>query len=111
MELYTVEELDRTRRKAHEFHLRNPVVWGHFLMGVRDELRAGRRHFSAQGIIERIRWDRSIIIVRDEGEDEDSPLMDNSHVEFYAFMFLRLCPIFIPVRGHYRGLFFKKKKV
>lgn len=64
------------------FHSENPVVWDLFRRFARDAAGAGREHYSANAIFERIRWYLDVEIKSDR-----EVKLNNNFRAYYARMF------------------------
>jgi len=71
---------DQIRKRFEQFHAENPVVWELFQRFSRDIIRSGRDRYSAQTLIERIRWHTDI-------ETRGSAVkLNNDYAAYYARM-------------------------
>ena len=52
---------EEMRRQVREFHKKHPEVWDLFVTFTFDRIERGFKHYSVNGIFERIRWDVSSI--------------------------------------------------
>lgn len=77
----------RLEREFDEFDSANPDVWHLFCRFAREALGSGRMHFSADGILHRIRWFTAVEISGARGFK-----VNDHHSTFYARKFIRLFP-------------------
>jgi len=89
---------DRTTRdnlaEAFEaFHYQNPTVWNLFHRFAMEAIGAGHRHYSADAIMHRVRWETSI--------ETSGHLfkINNNHVAYYARRLMATSPMF---KGFFR---------
>lgn len=78
---------DEIREAAEAFHRAHPEVWDHFVKFAFEAISAGRKHYSANAIFERIRWECE---VTSGGQHEFR--MNNSFRSIYARRFMRVYP-------------------
>ena len=78
-------DFDRVPRASREqferFHRANPEIYQRFIFYTMEAIRAGREHYSARTIVERIRWHTSI-----ETNDPDFKINDHC-CPFYSRLF------------------------
>lgn len=79
---------EEMREQAIEFHREHPVVWQYFCRFARDRIQRGFKHYSVNGIFERIRWETAE--ARDG--DETKFKLNNNHRPFYARAFMAKHP-------------------
>ncbi len=89
---------DGTKRNAlaeafEAFHLKNPRVFALFQLFAFEAQTAGHKHFSADAIMHRVRWETS---VRTSGELFK---INNNHVAYYARRLMETIPSF---KGFFR---------
>ncbi|MBC8324318.1 MAG: hypothetical protein H8E27_01655 [Verrucomicrobia subdivision 3 bacterium] len=68
------------------YHQAHPEVYRRFIQFTLEVIEAGREHYSAQAIIERIRWETEI-----QGGGEFK--LPNAHVAFYSRLFMEDHPM------------------
>ena len=79
---------DEMRRQVREFHKKHPEVWDLFVTFTFDRIERGFKHYSVNGIFERIRWD-----VGNVGGDGITEFkLGNNHRPFYARRFMKKYP-------------------
>ena len=72
--------------KFEEYHRDNPRVWELFVAFTFQLIEAGRRHYSADAVMHRIRWHAAMETTGDEFK------INNNHVSRYARMFHKTYP-------------------
>ncbi|MBM66092.1 MAG: hypothetical protein CMH55_07655 [Myxococcales bacterium] len=87
----------RLLREFWAFHRANPQVYRLFCRFTREAIEAGRRHFGARMIYERIRWYTMI-----ETRSADGFKLNDHHHPYYARLFMRDHP-------EYAGFFRTRK--
>jgi hypothetical protein len=65
-----------------EFHAENPEVWSLFCRFIFEAMNAGHKHFSADAIVHRIRWETSVVTAC-----ESKFKINNNYVTCYARSF------------------------
>lgn len=70
-----------------KFHQANPGVWSLFRQYTFEIIRAGRRHYSADAILHRIRWHVDL-----ETRGSDRFKINNNHSAYYGRMFMKFYP-------------------
>lgn len=78
----TVFQFDRLAAKALEYHAANPRVYDLFESFTIELVCAGRRHYSAKAIFERIRWHYDVETTGDEFK------LNNNYPAYYARWFM-----------------------
>lgn len=91
-----MSEYEQKKRDWWEWHKKNPHVWELFERFAMEAVRKGRKKISHWLIINRIRWETSIITT---GHDFK---ISNDHIAFYARLWIALHP-------DYKDLFNVKK--
>lgn len=80
---------DQMEQKAREFHQKHPEVWTLFCRFAFEMIRTGRKHYSADAVMHRVRWET------DQGRDfenEGGFKISNNHVAFYSRWFMACYP-------------------
>lgn len=99
----------RTRNAFWKYHEQRPQIFEKFKQYAYQMKRAGREHYGAKGIIERIRWDMHM------GYEEGDFKISNTFFPLYARLLVKECPEFDgffrlkKVRG-IKNPYFKKEK-
>lgn len=93
---------DKLKRAWWQWHKDNPHVWPLFERFTYDAINAGHKHYSAQAIIERIRWHSE---VETKG---DAFKINNNHCKYMAMYFHYLHP---QHDGFFRTREHRKEKV
>lgn len=65
-----------------KFHRNNPTIWTLFQRFTLDRIKAGYAHHSAFAVINRIRWECNIEVVRDSAVK-----LSNGYTPYYARLF------------------------
>jgi len=81
--------------KFPQYHTDNPHIYEAFKKYAFEAINSGRKHFSSEAIINRIRWDS---MIRGAGEYK----INNNYKSFYSRMFANEFP-------DYRDFFFMRK--
>jgi len=79
---------DEMREKCAEFHTAHPIVWRLFEEYALERISKGFKHYSADAIFHRIRWETN----RPEYELGEEFKIGNNHVSFYARAFMSMHP-------------------
>lgn len=74
-------------RRWREFHLKNPRVWVLFQQFAFQVINSGRKHYSADAILHRIRWHVDI-----ETEGDSQFRLNNDHASYYSRLFAAAYP-------------------
>ena len=80
---------DQMEQKAREFHYKHPMVWDLFCRFAFEMIRTGRKNYSADAVMHRVRWET------DQGRDfeqEGGFKISNNHVAFYSRWFMACFP-------------------
>ena len=77
LNLFTV---DPKQAKFERYHAENPEIWEEFKKLCFDLIRAGRRHYSADGILHAIRFNTAI-------RGSEMRKIDNNYSSMYSRMF------------------------
>ena len=77
LSLFTV---DTKQAKFEQYHSANPEIWNMFKELTFQLIKAGRRHYSADGILHAIRWNTAL-----RGNDERK--INNNYSSMYSRMF------------------------
>lgn len=88
--------------KFWEFHHNNPHILQLFLRYAREAKRAGRSHYGAKAIFERIRWHVMV-----ETESDDDFKLCNNHTAYYARLAMQTDP---SLRGFFRTKIFNAER-
>lgn len=86
----------------------NPQVWRHFCRFTQELIAAGRQHYGAKAVIERVRWHMAVTTM-----SEDNFRINNNHFPFYARKWLAVHttpPEFFRVRVQRGCCPFKNRK-
>mgnify|MGYP003674574351 CR=1 FL=1 len=86
------------RRDFEVFDKKHPKVWDLFVRFTMDRINRGYKHYSVNGIFERIRWETAEAIT---GTDQFK--LNNNHRPFYARRFMLLFP-------RYDGFFYTRNQ-
>ena len=78
---------EQLRREVSLFHAEHPEVWEMFERFTMQLIAAGRDHFGAKAVWERMRWETAV----NPAYGEDYKLNNNYHA-FYARRFARVHP-------------------
>ncbi len=70
---------------ALDFHTAHPEVWEHFVKFTQDRIAHGFKHYSADAIMHRVRWET------DDGAEVGFKI-NNNHVAFYARWYMKAFP-------------------
>ena len=73
-------ELDPKQVKFEKYHSANPEIWNMFKELTFQLIKAGRKHYSADGILHAIRWNTAL-----RGSDERK--INNNYSSMYSRMF------------------------
>jgi hypothetical protein len=74
------------RAEAREFHRANPEVWKLFVEFTFDRIGRGFKHYSADAIMHRVRWETGA------GDPLGEFKINNNYVSFYARAFSKMYP-------------------
>lgn len=77
------------RKNCSEFHRKHPEVWQLFVRFTFDRVSHGFKHYSADAIMHRVRWETS---GGDSERSGDGFKINDHFVTFYARRFARLYP-------------------
>lgn len=72
--------------EVRRFHQEHPEVWRLFERFTLERIRLGFKHYSADAIMHRVRWETSA------GSKGDAPAINNNYVAFYARRFMNIHP-------------------
>lgn len=97
--LFDFDDVPEVAQAFLEFHRANPHVFERFVHYTREAFRAGRPHFGARMIGERLRWYYSV-----EVQQTDEYRFNNNHWAYYA----RLCMLRYP---EFEGFFETREMV
>lgn len=79
--------MEQMREQCNEFHAEHPEVWDLFVRFTLEMINRGYKNYSAQSVIERIRWEK------DAGSDGTSAFkINNNFTAFYSRRFMRVYP-------------------
>lgn len=73
-------ELDPKQVKFEKYHSSNPEIWNMFKELTFQLIKAGRKHYSADGILHAIRWNTAL-----RGNDEKK--INNNYSSMYSRLF------------------------
>ena len=91
--------MEQMREQCKTFHVEHPEVWSLFVRFSLEMIERGYSHYSAQSVIERIRWEK------DAGSDGTSAFkINNNFTAFYSRRFMRMYP-------QYEGFFRTRHQV
>lgn len=76
--------------KFAEFDQRHPEVWLLFKDFTFEMIGTGRKHYSADAIMHRVRWETDIAVR--PGDEKDQYKINNNHIAFYARKFNKAYP-------------------
>ncbi len=81
--------LEEMREQVTRFHQEHPEVWEMFVGFSLEMLQRGYETYSAQSVIERIRWEKDV------GSDGKCAFkINNNYTAFYSRRFMRVYPEF-----------------
>lgn len=83
------DERPRLQRQFEEFHAKNPRVWELFEKFTLQLITAGRKHYSADAVLHRVRWETALTTYADDGFK-----INNNHAAYYARKFMREWPMY-----------------
>lgn len=89
---------EEMRQQVVRFHKANPEVWKMFVGFTFEMIMSGRKHYSANAVFERLRWEVDL----SQGPDNSFKL-NNNYRAFYARRFHRMYP-------EYNGFFRTRKQ-
>ncbi len=69
-----------------KFHAENPHIWEMFVKYTKDLTDAGLQHYSARGVMHRVRWEAGI------KSSSDPFKINNDFTPYYARLFMREFP-------------------
>jgi hypothetical protein len=72
-----------------DFDAENPHVWKLFLRFTGEAMKAGHKHMGAKAIVERIRWETSVVT-----QSSDRFKINNNHTAYYVRKFKEALPQF-----------------
>lgn len=78
---------EEMRQQVVRFHRANPDVWEMFVGFTFEMIMSGRKHYSANAVFERLRWEVDLA----RGPDNSFKL-NNNYRAFYARRFHRMYP-------------------
>jgi len=91
--------MEQMREQCKMFHVEHPEVWALFVRFSLEMIERGYSHYSAQSVIERIRWEK------DAGSDGTTAFkINNNFTAFYSRAFMRVYP-------QYEGFFRTRHQV
>lgn len=76
------------RDQALAFHKRHPKVWALFCKFTRERITRGFKHYSVNGVFERIRWETEVV----DTEGKTMFKLNNNYRPFYARGFMAKFP-------------------
>ena len=77
---------EEMREQVQAYHNKHPEVWQKFVEFTFDRIRRGYKHYSVNGIFERIRWDLEGI----GGDGKSTFKIGNNYRAFYARRFHKM---------------------
>jgi hypothetical protein len=77
---------DALRDEVREFHRSNPNVWKLFVEFALDRIARGFKHYSADALMHRVRWET------EAGDPLGEFKVNNNYVSFYARAFSKAYP-------------------
>ena len=78
---------DEIREQCKAYHAKHPEVWDLFVRFTFEKIRAGKSHYSAMGVWQRIRWEC------DTGADGVTEFkINNNYVPYYSRAFMKKYP-------------------
>ena len=91
--------MEQMREQCAAFHVEHPEVWDMFVSFTFEMIDRGYKNYSAQSVIERIRWEK------DAGGDGTTAFkINNNFTAFYSRRFMRMYPA-------YEGIFRTRHQV
>ena len=78
---------DEMREQVKKFHKEHPEVWDLFVRFTFEMIKRGRKHYSANAIFERIRWEKDL-----GNTSEAAFKLNNNYRAFYARRFMACYP-------------------
>jgi len=78
---------EQMRAEAQRFHDEHPEVWRLFVHFTFDRINLGKKHYGAQAVLERVRWET------DGGGGGQAFKINNNFVAFYARRFHAMYPL------------------
>jgi hypothetical protein len=91
--------LEELREQVAKFHAKHPEVWDLFVRFSMEMINRGYQTYSAQSVIERIRWEKDI-----GGNGSTSFKINNNYSAFYSRRFMKMYP-------QYEGFFRTRQQV
>ena len=83
--------LDEITKEAMTFHIYNPIVWTLFVKYTLDRINKGFKHYSVNGIFERLRWD-TYNFADPAWSGEPDFKINNNFRPLYAKRFMEIYP-------------------
>jgi len=90
MATMTKKEKMNMAAKFTEFDMRHPEVWDMFCRFTLEAINSGRRNYSADAVMHRVRWENDIAVK--PGDENDQYKINNNHIAFYARKFKNYFP-------------------
>jgi hypothetical protein len=78
---------EQLEQQFRAFDKANPIVGELFERFTLEVIGAGHKHYSADAIIHRVRWETSVVV-----QTDDDFKINNNHVAFYARRFMEQHP-------------------
>lgn len=98
LQLALFEPNSPLERAFEDYHRANPQVYELFKQFTFEVIRSGRRHFSADAVLHRIRWEAAVKTTDSEGFK-----INNNYAAFYARKFMKDFP-------QYEGFFRTRRR-
>lgn len=83
------DRFEQMREDVQTFHEHHPEIWDYFVKFSRQKISEGHRHYSADAIFHRIRWE---LVLPSHRPGQDFKVNDH-HTAFYARRFMVMYPI------------------
>lgn len=81
------------QEQFEEFDSKNPKVWEMFIAFTWQAIQTGRRHFSADMVLHRIRWETEVQVTFSDFQPNGRPLkINNNFSAFYSRKFAERNP-------------------
>jgi len=78
---------DQIKKQYLKYHRMHPVVWDLFKKFTFEAIKAGHKHYSADAIVHRVRWETAVTLA-EKGDFK----INNNFVTYYARRFMRENP-------------------
>jgi len=90
---------EEMQEQVTKFHAEHPEIWDLFVRFSKEMIGRGYKAYSAQSVIERIRWEKDV-----GGDGTTSFKINNNYTAFYSRRFMRMYP-------EYEGFFRTRHQV